>query len=145
VGLFDERTGGLVSYWKSVPAITSRVGAGVDAKIAPDAPKEKWSGQFLVYTRGPGGTVHRHLGGSSGVRTSIVHVYCYGDTRADADALAEDVKVRTQNQRGLWGNTYVQYVFIDDPPDDGSDSPIDGSQKVRFWTRVVMRIMHSEN
>lgn len=149
MGLFDEKTGGLVVFWKSQVAITSRVGSGINAKIAPDVASELWTtGQFVVYTRGPGGNVFRHLTGCTGGRLSIVHVYCWGDTRADADALAEAVKVTTQNSmaRNLYsGNIYVNSVFVDDPPDDGYDKPTDGSAKSKYWTRVVLRIMHSES
>lgn len=148
MGLFDEGTGGLVTHWKSFVAITSRVGAGTTAKIRPDIAKEQWTGQFVVYTRGPGGKVHGHLAGTAGARQSIVHVYCWGDSRADADALCEAVKVNTQNgrMRGLHsGGIVVNWVFVDDPPDDGYDKPTDASQAAKFWTRVVLRITHSES
>lgn len=147
MGLFDEGTGGLVTYWKSVSAITSRVGAGTSAKIAPDAAREKWTGQFIVYTRGPGGNIHGHLTGTTGARQSIVHVYCWADSRTDADALCEAIKVNTQNasMRGVHGGIIVNWVFVDDPPDDGYDKPVDGSDTKKFWTRVVLRITHSES
>lgn len=142
--LFDEQTGGLVAYWKTVTAITSRVGSGPACRIYADQARQKAVLPFIVYTRGSGGEVFRHLNGSTGARTTILHVYCWGDTRAEADALCEAVKANTENQRGLWGNTFINWVFVDDPQDDGNDPPFDGSEQKRPWSRIVLRIMHAE-
>lgn len=144
MGFFDERTGGLVTLWKNTAGITALVGTGTAARIYPDQAKQGVDTPFLVYTRGPGGQVHRHLGGHAGPRLSIVHVYCWGDTRAAADGLAEAVKVGTQGYRGTTGGTVVNYAFVDDAPDDGHDPPIDGSDTKRYWTRLVLRIVHTD-
>lgn len=145
-GLFDEESGGLVVYWKTVTAITQRVGANASARIAADVAREKWTGQFLVYTRGTGGTVFNHLGGTTGVRISLVHVYAWGDSRTDADALIEAVKRAMQSgfARTTWNGVYIHRCFIDEPPDDGYDPPFDGSDKKKFWSRLVLRITHAE-
>jgi hypothetical protein len=91
--------------------------------------------------------VHRHLAGMSGVRQSLVHVYCWGDTRAAADGLAEAVKQQSQGtaMRGTQSGVYVNYVFVDDPQDDGYDAPIDGSDSKKYWSRLVLRIVHAES
>ena len=145
-GLFDERTGGLVTYWKTVSAITDLVGATTSARIWPDQAKQGQATPFIVYTRGPGGVVFRHLGGPTGARTSVLHVYCWGDTRSAADGLAEAVKDSMESgfARNTWAGTYVNACFVDDATDDGHDPPIDGSDDKKYWSRLVLRIVHSE-
>lgn len=143
MGLFDERTGGLVTYWKSVSAITSLVGTTTAARIYPDMAKQGAALPYIIYTRN-GGEVFIHLRGSTGARTSVVHVYCCASTRAGADALAEAVKQNTQNKRDTWSGTNILWVFCTDAPDDGYDAPQDKGHQARYWTRLVFRIVHSE-
>lgn len=145
-GLLDKTSGGLVSYWKTVSAITSRVGSGANARIARDAARQKWTNEsFIVYTRA-GGDVYRHLEGTSGVRTTIVHVYCWGDSADDADDLCEEVKLAMQTgfARTTWGDTFINRSVVDDVPLDGYDAPLDGSDDKRHWSRLVLRITHTE-
>lgn len=145
MGFFDEQSGGLVTHWKSVSAITSLVGSGSNARIYPEQARQGAALPYVLYTRAFGGTVHRHLGGYNGSRQSIVHVYCYASTRSGADALAESVKIGSQNMRGTYTGITVLACFIDEPPDDGHDSPLDGSDTKRYWTRLVLRIVHTES
>jgi hypothetical protein len=146
-GLFDKQSGGLVTFWKSKTAITDLVGAASSAKIWPNRAPEGSALPYIVYTRGTGGIVHQYLGGYSGARQSIVHVYCYGATNTAADALCEAVKQNTRdgNMRGTWAGVYVNWVYIDEPPDDEVDDPVDKSDTKKYWTRLVLRIVHSES
>jgi hypothetical protein len=145
VGFYDERTGGLVTYLKSVSAITDLVGAGTAARIYPDQAKQGVSLPYLVYTRGPGGEVFRHLTGHTGARLAIVHLYCWGNTRASADALCEACKQNLRAQRTTMTGVIVNYIFVDDPQDDGFDFPFDGSDNKQYWSRLVLRIVHAES
>jgi len=144
--LFDEESGGLVTYWKTISAITSRIGTGTSMRATADVAREKWTGQFLVYTRGTGGTVFNNHRGPTGARISLVHVYAWGDSRTDADALIEAVKLAMQSgfARNTWSGVYINRCLIDEPPDDGHDPPFDGSDKKKFWSRLVLRITHAE-
>jgi hypothetical protein len=144
-GLFDETSGGLVTYWKTVSAITSLVGTGSAAQIAPDAAKQSWTGKFIVYTVGTSDSF-RHLRGTTGARSSVVHIYCWADSRSAADALLEVVKQNTQNgtARGTWAGTYINWVFVMDI-DQGYDKPLDSSTANKYWSRLVLRIVHSES
>ena len=142
-GLFDERTGGLVTYWKSISAITTLVGSGTSARIYPHRAKEKAALPYIEYLRG-GGQSERHHGGVSGMRLSLVYVYCNGATLAAADALAEAVRGNTANYRGDMSGVYVNRVYCDDALDDGVDEPIDKSYTPKYWTRVIFRIAHAE-
>lgn len=147
MGLFDERTGGLVTYWKSVSAITALIGSGDSCRAWPDGAKQGQPAPFVVYTRAAGGEVFRHLTGTSGRRSVVCHVYCWGDTRTAADALCEAVKTAMESgfARNTWAGIYVNACFVDEPFDGGHDQPIDGSDAKRYWSRLVLRIVHSES
>ena len=142
-GLFDERTGGLVTYWKSISAITTLVGSGTAARIYPQLAKEKVDPPYIVYVRG-GGQSEKDLSGVTGHRLSLLYVYCFGSTLGAADALAEAVRQNTANYRGDMSGVYVRRIWCDDALDDGVDEPVDKSYSPRFWVRVIFRIAHAE-
>lgn len=145
-GLFDETNGGLVTYWKSVAAITALVGSTANARIYPDQAKQGASLPHLVYTRASGGNVFRHLAGMSGCRTSVLHVYAFASSRSGADALAEAVKQSMQVSfaRTTRSGVYVNACFVDDATDDGVDDVAPGTDVKKYWSRLVLRIVHSE-
>lgn len=145
-GLFDEEIGGLVVYWKTIPAIAARVGSHGNARIMADQARQKWNGQFILYTLAPGGEVYQHLMGTTGARLSIVHVYAWGDSRSDANALCEAIKLAMQSgfARTWWNGVYINRCQITDPPDGGCDPPLGGDDAKKFWSRLVLRITHTE-
>lgn len=143
VGLFDERTGGLVTYWKSKAAITALVGTGTAARIWPSKAKQGADVPHIVYSR-VGGESAAHLAGASGARKSVVHVYCYAETQSGADALAEAVRTSTANYRGDMSGTTVMWVECTDALDDGTDAAQDASDNDKYWVRVILRISHVE-
>lgn len=145
-GLCDEQSGVLVTYWKSVAAITALVGATSSARMYPDQAKQGAAMPYLVYTRSFGGQVYRHLAGTTGARQSIVHVYCYGATRAAADSLAEAVKAAMEDgfARHSWAGVWINSSVVDDATDDGVDDPTPGSDSKKYWSRLVLRIVHAE-
>ena len=142
-GLYDERTGGLVTHWKSISAITTLVGSGTSARIYPQRAKQKAALPYIEYLRG-GGQSEKHHDGVSGHRLTLLYVYCYGATLAAADALAEAVRQNTANYRGDMSGVYVRRITCDDALDDGVDEPIDDSYSPKYWVRVIFRIAHAE-
>ena len=142
-GLFDERTGGLVTYWKSIAAITTLVGSGTSARIYPHRAKQKVNPPYIEYMRG-GGQSEKDLAGVTGHRLTILYVYCYGATLSAADALAEAVRQNTANYRGEMSGVYVRRIWCDDALDGGVDEPIDDSYSPKYWVRVIFRIAHAE-
>lgn len=143
-GLFDERSGGLITYWKSISAITSLVGSTTAARIYPELAREKKAaGSYIVYMRN-GGESAQHLVGVSGHRETVLHVYCFGATMADADALAEAVRSSTANYRGDMSGIYVRWISCTDSPESGVEEADDKSDTHRYWVRVILRIAHAE-
>tara|TARA_Y100000310_G_scaffold246825_1_gene252227 strand:- start:3493 stop:3942 length:450 start_codon:yes stop_codon:yes gene_type:complete len=143
-GLFDERSGGLVTYWKSISAITDLVGTTTSARIYPELAREKkTSGSYIVYVRHSGESVN-HLVGASGVRKTVLHVYCYGTTMANADALAVAVRANSANKRGTLTGVYVHWIECTDALDSGVVPATDKSDTHLYWVRVILRITHAE-
>lgn len=143
MGLFDARTGGLITYWKSISAITDLVGSGTSARIYSDNAKRGVAEPYIEFVR-VGGQSASHLAGVSGTRGTILHVYCYGATNTSADALAEAVRQNTANYRGDMSGTYVNWIECTDAPDSGYIKQEDGSDDQRYWVRVILRITHAE-
>ena len=54
MGLLDESDGDLITYLKSISAVTALVGSGTSARIKPDVAKRTWALPYIVYT-GAGG------------------------------------------------------------------------------------------
>lgn len=141
MGLFEERTGDLITYWKSVGAITTLVGSGSSAKIWPDAAAEGYDAPFIYFIRN-GGVRHRRLAGHNGGRLTVVHVYCWGRTSTEADTLAAAIENNTVDYRGTMGSTRIMYVYQDDVPESGYEPIEPDSDKKRFWRRVTLRFVH---
>lgn len=142
MAFFDEQTGGLIVHWKTVTAITDLVGSGTAAKIWPHAAKQGTIPPYIVFVRADG-RPYIHLGGTSGARLTVLHVYCYGTTAAQADTLANAVKTNTETMRGSYSGTTVNRVEVENI-DDGFEFRQTASDQKDFWVRLVIRMVHSE-
>ena len=144
MGLLDEADGDLVAFWKTKNAITSIVGIGDNAKLWPDAARDSEPEPFVVFTAN-GGKRFNHLAGRSRARITVLHVYSWGVSREQADALAKAIYDSTVDYRGSMGQTTVMWIKCEDAPLTGFDFPTDDSNEKRYWTRDVYRIAHTEN
>lgn len=142
MGFFDEKTGGLITQWKAVTAITDIVGTGTSAKIWPHAAVQGTPPPYVVFTRVDGRPIIR-LAGTTGARLTVLHVYCYGVTAAQADTLANAVKTATEAMRGTYTGVYVNRVEVESIDDGYEQREVAGDFK-DFWVRLVVRIIHSE-
>lgn len=136
----------LLTYWKTVSAITALVGTTTNARIWPDEFKQGGALPAIVYDEA-GGEDITQLGSKTGAGLcrSVVHIYAYGATRAAANELAEIVRIGTQNgARGNFGSTYVNEVVFSSHRDWGTDSPQDSSSTPRYWTRRICDIWHAQ-
>jgi hypothetical protein len=138
----DEITGDLVTYWKTVPGITSLVGTTTSARIFPDIAKQGTASPFIVYEEAQGSESYRDLTATTNKQGTVLHVYCYAVTRSGANALADAVRTGTENYRGTMGTATVndsRLVGFD----SGVDVSQDGSDQRRYWTRLIFEIVHS--
>lgn len=134
----------MVTYWKAAISITEKVGSGSSARIYPEVARQKKpDGSYIVYMR-QGGESIQHSVGASGTRVTDLHVFCYGDTMADADALMEAVRTKTQNFRGTLSGTYVNFIVVTDAPDSGVNESETAEDDHEYWARVILQITHDE-
>lgn len=153
MGLFDEKTGGLIVYWRTVSAITDIVGTGDNARIWPHKARQGRGSSdpgkldHVTFVRN-GGHVFTDLSGSTGARTTILHVYAWSSTPTGAETLAEAIKNNTANTtttRTTLSGTVVHWIFCSDAPDDGVELVESGGDNyARYWVRHVFRIVHGE-
>ena len=143
MGMFDASSGDLVTFLKAQTGITALVGSTTSARIYPNVAKQKVSLPYIVYLRS-GGDSHRHLKGGSGMRRTVLQVYCYGATDSGADALAEQVRLALANHRGSMGSSFVNDCQQTVAPFTGFDEAEDGSDSRRYWTMLVFDMSHNE-
>ena len=140
---FLDYDGDLVTFWKSKNSITQYVGTGQNAKILPDSAKQGWTGAYIVYTAA-GGSDFRHHGGITGFRETVLHVYCFADSAAVADRLAERVKIETESvEKANMGSTRIEFILAT-TPDAGYDQQFSGTDQPKYWRRIVFNIVHSQ-
>lgn len=144
MGLYDEKTGDLITWLKTQSAITAVVGTGTNAQIFPRREPQDITGQALVFDRVTG-QQYRHLAGESKIRRDVVHFYSYGDKASEADALDELLHdalcpsgVETRN--ATWGTSQINLVRQLDGPTSGEDVPVKADARYRYWTMSAYEI-----
>ena len=143
MGMFDASSGDLVTFLKTQTGITALVGATTSARIYPVYAKQNATLPHLVYVQN-GGESHRHLGGGSGIRRTVLQVFAYAATQAGADALAEQVRLALANHRGAMGDSTVNDCQQAAAPLTGWDQPQDSSDAAKYWTMLVFDLFHNE-
>lgn len=134
----------LLTYLKTVPAITSLVGSGTAARIFPDLRKEGSSLPCVVYKRTSGGEV-TGISGGHGLHKATFDVYSIAASRAAADALDDAIYDNLQGGNRTFGSTAVTEVFVGpDSRESGADAPLDGTDQADYWARTVYEIWYSE-
>lgn len=98
----------------------------------------------MVYVR-TGGERFRHLSGATGKARTTFQIYAYGDSRASANALMSAIISVIDNYRGTWDTITVNDTQVLLAPEDGYDDAKDGSQAVRYWSRLPLAVIHSES
>ena len=134
----------LKTYLKTKAAITALVGVGTLARIYTHRAREKAIKPFVLIAIS-GGNSNEHLGGISGLATSVVNVWACDTTSTGADSLAEAIRLAPlQGYRGLFGSTKVT-VSSQAHRDDGFEESGDGADRAEYyWVRRVFMITHTE-
>jgi len=138
MGMFDAKTGGLVTLWKTFSGVTDLVGESTSARIYPGVAKQTASLPYLLFTVS-GGDSFPVLGAATKIHRVALQVFSCGATRAAADALDAALRTAFDNYRGAAGSNYINQC-VASPPDHGYDKPEDGSSALRYWARTVYDI-----
>lgn len=130
---------------KAVSDVTDLVGSGTSARIYPDRPRQGCSMPAIAYTES-GGTSYQTLKGIAGFVRTIMHVWAYGSTRAQANNLAEVIRTKALNSnfKGNFGSTHVSGINASSHRDAGIDQQ-KGTDAPRYWCRRIYDIWHVED
>lgn len=143
MAFYDEQTGGLVTHWKSVAGITALVGSGDDARIFAHVARQSQGKPFVTFNL-VDCEAYLNLAGASGAERTVVHIYCWAETLAGAEALAKQVRNNTRNMRGTYTGTTVNRVNCH-AMDHGWKFRKEGSPEMDFYVRLIARFVHSES
>lgn len=137
----NELTGDFVKFLRADAAVSGMVGVGTAARIYPEAARQGQPAPFIVYTQA-GGNSPKNAKELEGCINVTLHVYAYGDEPNVAQALAraiEDRMLPTLNT--AVGDGTVLHVCNGGVVDSGYESATDGSDRKRFWNRLVLRMV----
>lgn len=133
---------GLLTYLKTVSAITDIVGTGDNARIRPGRLSRSDSFPAIRYAFVSGDSV-AHLTGGSGIAQPLLQVDCYATTYSGANALAEQVRLALQSYRGLMGTDFVNGVTLVNRRELYED-PIDASDVGKHRVLIEFSVTHVE-
>lgn len=124
----------LVTYLKTISAITTLVGSGTAARIYKDSEaKQGVSLPYIVFEVFEGAS-QEDLGGISGMATNRIQLDCYAATSGGAYTLAEAVRLAPlQMYRGQMNTTNVSNVTSNGGYERGIDRPTRGGNQRRYW------------
>lgn len=132
----------LFTYLAGKAGVTAIVGTS-PVRIYPVVRPQGGDMPALTYARMSGGHDH-NLQGSSGTAIPTFELDCFGDTYAQADALAEAIRQVMQGFSGTMGSVAVKSVILDDES-DGYDPPEDDSDRGAFYISLKYRIRYTES
>lgn len=116
----------LVAKLRAHAGIAALVGSGTAARIRPDRLRQRDPNPAIRYVF-TNRDEARDLLGPVGPQTITVQIDCFGDTRSDAEALADAVRDCLYEVRGPQATCFVHGMRktgdtdLEDPPDDNSD------------------------
>lgn len=139
-GFLNELTGDFVKYLRTDTAVKALVGENTQARIYPEMARQGQPVPYIVYTQA-GGNSEKNATGLDGCLNLTLHVYAYGDSPNVSHDLAHAVADRMLPTQAIIGDGTKLYVCNGGIVDTGVDSAKDGSDRKRFWTRLVLRMV----
>jgi hypothetical protein len=139
----NELTGDFVIYLREATTISSLVGTGTDARIFPEMARQGAAAPYITYTQA-GGSSEKHLAGLDGCQDLIMHVYAYGDSPNVSHELAHAIHDRMLPTQAAVGGGTKLHVCNGGIIDTGVEAAKEGSDRKRFWTRLVLRMVISD-
>jgi hypothetical protein len=142
-GFLDELTGDFVLYLQGDSSITSLVGSGANARLFPEAARQGASAPYVVYTQSSGGS-DKVLEGVEGCDDVILQVYAFADSQPQSRALAVAIRDRMLPTQAIIGGGTKLHVCNGGIVSSGHDAAQDSSDRKRFWTMLVLRMVISD-
>jgi hypothetical protein len=139
-GFLDELTGDFVKYLRADTVVKSLIGENAESRIYPEMARQGQPTPFIVYTQS-GGSSEKNITELDGCLDLVLHVYAYGDLPSISHRLAHAVADRMLPTQAIIGDGTKLYVCNGGVVDTGVESSLDGSDRKRFWTRLVFRMV----
>lgn len=139
-GFLNELTGDFVKFLREDTVVKSLVGEGTAARIYPEMARQGQPPPYIVYTQA-GGSSEKNATQLDGCIDLVVHVYAYGDSQPVSRQLAAAVADRMLPTQAIIGDGTKLHVCNGGVADSGVDASRDGSDRKRFWTRLVFRMV----
>ena len=134
----------LKTYLKTKVGVTNLVGAGVNARIFRDKPRQGTAKPFIIIAKTTGDS-NEHLNGITGLASAAVHVWACDSTPSGASTLDEAIRLApVQCYRGTMGTTRVGSVTCDDSNSGLEKSNDKDETPAWYWASRVYRITHDE-
>ena len=132
----------LLTYLKTVSAVTNIVGSGSAARIYPDAIKEGAARPCVVFQRSTSGEMSG-IGGGLGLYRTQFEIYSFAATRAAADELDEIIYDNLQGGNRTLGSTIATEVYVGESDrSSGADSPVHGTDQYDYYALTRYTIWH---
>jgi len=133
----------LITYLKTISAVTTLVGSGTAARIYEDTALQGAALPYILFEVFDGASAE-YLGGISGMGENRVELTCYASDSAGATTLGESVRLPPlKTYRGLMHTNYVR-VTPDGGDTTGHDPLIQGANQRRYWHRRDYLIFKDE-
>lgn len=134
----------LITYLKTLSAVTSLIGSGTSARIYQHDAKEGVQLPYVVVSV-TSGLSAVHLATASGIAMNRVTITCYADNETDSYNLNSVIRRGPLlGYRGVMGTGYCNGVADDGGYESGYDPPIPGANDKRYWTMQHYQIWHKE-
>jgi Protein of unknown function (DUF3168) len=128
----------LIAKLQSSTGLTDLVGL----RILPQKGDQSEPRPYLLYSR-DATERKRHLAGSAALTRCEARLECWGDTERDADRVAEQVRQALDEERGPWGDVFVQASHVFDEVDD-FEAPAFADDVGGHVARLVVEVWYSE-
>lgn len=138
----DELDGDFVKHVRSNASVAGLIGGdSTGARIYPEMARQGAALPHITYTRAAGHSLKTHSGRGDGCETMVLHVYCWAETNSAANDLAVLVRNHLLDTEGMVGDGTIIHVCNGGIVDSGVVPSMSSSDKKKFWTRLVLRML----
>ena len=121
----------------------SAIGELVASRVFPNVIPQGMTLPAIRLTTVSGSTYTRHGTEQLGKTSTTVQVDAYASNHAEAERLAEKIRIACHQYKGAWGGIHAASVHKTDER-TFEDMPADGSSAVRRVISQDFRIIHTE-
>lgn len=133
----------LTDWCRSNPALTPYLGTGIDCRVYTDTAKQAAKLPFVVFTE-VGVESVESLSGPAGLVHVELHVWSFGETRAQANKVDRAFRDAVTPFNDVMGTLKITEFTSLTHRNFGADLPQDGSDQKRYWVQRSYNVWHEE-